>query len=114
MVLFITIDKFDSNPMLVNINKLKLYKIIENQTLQLVLVKLSDLVTDEFVQTKELNSLFVELEGFQVVEFELVCNYLTLGHIKSIDVIVHHYFITTNCYEPATNKWRITRQDKFY
>jgi len=71
-ILFITIDKFDPNPVLVNINKLKPYMFIENKTLQHVLVKPSDLVSDKLVQTKELDSLLVELEGFQLVKFEPV------------------------------------------
>jgi hypothetical protein len=33
MVLLVTIDKFDPNPMLVNVNKLKPYKFIEDRTL---------------------------------------------------------------------------------
>jgi hypothetical protein len=36
------IDKFDVSLVLVNINKLKLYKFMEDQTLQLVLIKLND------------------------------------------------------------------------
>jgi hypothetical protein len=39
--------------MLVNINKLKPYKFIENKTLQLILVKPSDLVIIEPVQTNK-------------------------------------------------------------
>ncbi len=72
--------------MVVNMNKLKLYKFIKDRTLQLVLVKVkpSDLVIDEPIQTKELDSQPIELEDFQLVEFEPVC-------IKRIDVVVHHY-----------------------
>jgi hypothetical protein len=36
------IDKFDRNLLLVNINKLKPYRFVEDQTLQLVLAKFSD------------------------------------------------------------------------
>jgi hypothetical protein len=43
-MLFVTIDKFDLNPTMVNINKLKLYKFVEDQTLQFDLVKLNDLL----------------------------------------------------------------------
>jgi hypothetical protein len=64
--------------MLVNINKLKPYKFIEDWTLQVVLVKPSEMVIDELVQTKEPNSLSIESQGFQLVEFEPICNYLTL------------------------------------
>jgi len=63
-ILFITIDKFDPNPVLININKLKPFRFIEDRTLQLVLVKPSDLVTDEPIQTKEPYSLPFELKGF--------------------------------------------------
>jgi uncharacterized protein YfbU (UPF0304 family) len=76
------IDKFDPNPMFVNLNKLKPYRFIEDKTLQLVLVKLSDLVIDELVQTRQPNSLSVEFKGFQLEEFELVNNHLTFGSIK--------------------------------
>jgi hypothetical protein len=68
--------------MLVNINKLKPYRFIKDQILQLVLVKPSEVVIDVLVQAKELDSLLVELEGFQLVKFEPICNYLTLNHIK--------------------------------
>jgi hypothetical protein len=49
---------------LININKLKPFRFIEDRTLQLVLVKPSDLVTDEPIQTKEPDSLPFELKGF--------------------------------------------------
>jgi hypothetical protein len=68
---------------LVNINKLKPYKFIEDITLQLVLIKPSDLVIDEHVQTKE-------LEYFQPIEFEPV-NHLIHGNIKIIYVLVDYY-----------------------
>jgi hypothetical protein len=77
--------------MLVNINKLKPYRFIEDKTLQLILVKPGDLVIDELVQTKEPISLSIELEDFQLVRFQPVSNHLTLGSIKAIDVLVHHY-----------------------
>jgi len=90
-VLVVTIDKFDPNPMLVNINKLKPYKFIEDKTLQVVLVKPNDLLMDEPIQTRELEPLLVELENFQHVEFEPICNYLTHANIKGTYVLVHHY-----------------------
>jgi hypothetical protein len=40
---------------LVNINKLKPYRFIENRTLQPILVKPSDLVIDELVQTMSMS-----------------------------------------------------------
>jgi hypothetical protein len=87
-ILFIIIDKFDLNPVLVNINKLKPYKFIKDKFLQLILVKPSDLVTNEPIQTGELDSLLFKPKSFQHVEFEPVCNYLTSGHTKGTYVHV--------------------------
>jgi hypothetical protein len=43
-VLLMTIDKFDLNPILIDINKLKPYRFVKEHTLQLVLVKPNDLL----------------------------------------------------------------------
>jgi hypothetical protein len=59
-------DGLDPNLVLVNINKLKSYRFIEDRTLQPVLVEPSDLVTDELVQTKKPNALYVEPKGFDL------------------------------------------------
>ncbi len=91
IVLLVTIDKFDLNIMLVNINKLKPYRFIKEKNLQLVLAKLGDLVTNKLVQTKELVPLMVEPKDFQLVGFEPVSNHLTPGNIKTTYVLVHHY-----------------------
>jgi hypothetical protein len=37
-----TIDKFDPNPILVNINKMKPYRFVEDHTLQPIIAKPSD------------------------------------------------------------------------
>jgi hypothetical protein len=58
---------------------------IEDITLQHVLAKPSDLVTNEPIQTNELEPLHVELEDLQLVEFEPVNNHLTNGNIKGTD-----------------------------
>jgi hypothetical protein len=81
--------------MLVN-NKLKPYKSIEDKTLQAILVKPSDLVTNELVQTRELEPLPIEPKEFQHVKFELVCNYLTLSNIKRTYVHVQDNDVTSN------------------
>jgi hypothetical protein len=86
-----TIDEFDHNPILVNINKLKPYRFIKDKALQHVLIKPSDLVVGEHVQTKELEPLPVEYEDLQPTKFESINNYLTHGNIIGIDVHVHHY-----------------------
>ncbi len=49
------------------------------------------MITNELVQTKELEPLLVELEDLQHVEFEPVNNYLTHGNIIGIDVHVRYY-----------------------
>jgi hypothetical protein len=90
-ILLVTIDKFDLNLVLVNINKLKPYRFIKEKTLQLVLVKLGDLVIDELVQAKELVPLPIEPKDFQLIEFELVSNHSTLNNIETTYVLVLHY-----------------------
>jgi hypothetical protein len=54
-----TIDKFP-NPILVNINKLKPYRFMENDTFQLVLVKLNDFLSKEPVGITYSSNLFIE------------------------------------------------------
>jgi len=88
-ILFITIDKFDSNLVPININNLKPYKFIQDRTLQPILANLSDLVIDEYVQTKELEPLLIENANFEHVEFEPVNNYLIDGNIIGTDVPIH-------------------------
>jgi hypothetical protein len=51
-ILLITIDKFDPNLVLVNINMLKPYMFIEDKTFQPLLFKPNDLVIDKPIQTK--------------------------------------------------------------
>ncbi len=70
---------------------MKPYKFIEDKNLQLVLTTLIDLVTNKPIQTKEHGPLLVELENFQLIEFELVNNHLTRGKIKWTNVLVHYY-----------------------
>lgn len=82
-VLFVTIDKFDPNLVLVNITKSKPYTFIENRTLQLVLAKPNDLAIDEPIQIEEPEPLLVEYENLQPVGFEH-------GNIIT-NVLVHYY-----------------------
>ncbi len=84
IVLLVTIDKFDPNPILVN-------KFIEDKILQLVLVNLSDLVVDEPIQIEEPKPLLVENAKFEPVKFEPINNYSTHGGIIGIDVFFHYY-----------------------
>ncbi len=55
------------------------------------MVKPSNLVIDELIQTKELVPLLVEHEDFQLVGFKPISNHLTPGIIKVTDVLGHHY-----------------------
>jgi len=52
MVLLFTINKFDFNPVLVNINKLKPYRFIEDRTLQLVFDVLPSSLIDSNVNLR--------------------------------------------------------------
>jgi hypothetical protein len=55
------------------------------------LVKPSDLVTNEPIQTKKPTPLSIEPQDFQPIGFEPINNHLTLGNIKTTNVFVHHY-----------------------
>ncbi len=46
-----TIDKFDPNLVMANINKLKNYRFVEDHTLQIVLAKPSDFLPEERIET---------------------------------------------------------------
>ncbi len=50
-----------------------------------MLTILSDFVTNELVQTKELEALHVEPEDLQSVEFEPINNHLTHENIKGVN-----------------------------
>ncbi len=50
-VLLVTIGKFDPNLVLVNINKLKPYRFVEDRTFQPILAKPSDLLPIKSVET---------------------------------------------------------------
>jgi hypothetical protein len=56
--MLVTINKFDPNLVLININKLKPYRFIEDQTLQLILVKCSDFLSEEPIDVKYFDNLF--------------------------------------------------------
>jgi len=91
IVLLVTINKFDTNLVFVNINKLKPHMFIEDIILQPILTNLSDLVVDEHVQIKELEPLLVENANFEPIKFELVNNYSTYGNITGTNVPIHYY-----------------------
>ncbi len=58
-----TIDKFDLNLVLVNINKLKPYRFVEDQTLQLDLIKSNDLLLEKSIDTSNYGNLFIKGTG---------------------------------------------------
>ncbi len=76
--------------MFININKLKPYRFIEDRILQLILAKISDLVTNKPIQTKELEPLPIQPEIFQLIEFEPINNLLVHGSIKGTNVLVQY------------------------
>ncbi len=53
------IDKFDPNPILVNINKLKPYRFVEGHTFQLVLAKPNDFLSKESMEATHFGNLFI-------------------------------------------------------
>ncbi len=55
-----TIEKFDPNPIMVNINKLKPYRYVEDHIFQLVLAKLSDFLLEELVEVTHFGNLFIK------------------------------------------------------
>jgi hypothetical protein len=55
--LLVTIDKFDPNLVLININKLKPYRFIEDQTLQPILAKPNDFLSEEPMDVKYFDNL---------------------------------------------------------
>jgi len=56
----VTIDKFDLNLVLVNMNKLKPYKFVGDQTFQRVLIKPNDFLPKELVETNHSSNPFIE------------------------------------------------------
>jgi hypothetical protein len=72
MVLLVIIDKFDPNPVLVNMNKLKPYKFVDDNTLQPIVVKPSDMTTKVLVENETPELLLVEKEISQHVFSKLL------------------------------------------
>jgi hypothetical protein len=56
----VIINKFDPNPILVNINKLKPYRFVEDHTFQPILVKPSDFLLEESMEATHFDNLFNE------------------------------------------------------
>jgi hypothetical protein len=56
--MFITINKFDPNLVLVDTNKLKPYRFIEDQTLQPILVEPNDFLLEEPLEVKYFDNMF--------------------------------------------------------
>lgn len=57
-MLLVTINKFDLNIVLVNINKLKPYQFVEDNTLQPILAKASDLLLEEPIEIGRPHNMF--------------------------------------------------------
>ncbi len=59
-ILLTTIDKFDPNPILANINKLKSYRFVEDHTFQPILTKPSDFLSKEPMEATHFDNLFIK------------------------------------------------------
>jgi hypothetical protein len=60
IVLLVTINKFDHNPILVNINKLKPYRFMEDQTLQFVLTNPNDFLLEKPMKVTHFDNTFTK------------------------------------------------------
>lgn len=85
-------DKFNLNPILININKLKPYKFINDNTLQLVFAKPTDLTIEIPIQNEIPKPWHVENDIFEPIVFELVANDSIDGPITTNNVPIcnHH------------------------
>jgi hypothetical protein len=90
-----TIDKFDPNPILVNINKLKIYRFVEDHTFQHVLAKHSDLISEGPVETIYFGNMFIE----ELTEINPYDNLFVEGLVK----FHTRGLITINLIEKKTN-----------
>ncbi len=55
-----TINKFDLNLILVNINKLKPYRFVEDQTFQPILAKPNDFLLEEPLEATHSDNMFIK------------------------------------------------------
>ncbi len=60
IILSVTIDKFYFNLVLVNINKLKLYRFVEDQTLQSNLIKFNNLLLKKSIDINNYGNMFIK------------------------------------------------------
>ncbi len=81
-MILVTIDKFDPNPILVNINKLKPYTFLKDHTFQPILVKPNVLLLEEPVETNHYGNLFTK-ESVETNHF---------GNLFVEDLIGTHHF----------------------
>jgi hypothetical protein len=59
-ILLLTIDKFDLSLILVNINKLKPYRFVEDNKFQAILFKPSDFLWKEPMEATHFDNLFIK------------------------------------------------------
>ncbi len=70
---------------------MKLYRFIEDRTLELVLIKLSDLTTEKPIQIKTFEPLIVEMDIFEPIVVEPINDNSTNGNITRNNVAVHYH-----------------------
>jgi len=59
-MLLVTIENFDPNPKLININKLKSYRFVKDHTFQPIMVKPSDLLLEKPIETNHFGNFFIK------------------------------------------------------
>jgi len=101
IVILVTINKFNPNLVLVNINKLTPYRFIEDKTLHLVLAKPNDLITKKPFQINFFEPLLVENDIFEPIVFELVNDNLTNGKLL-LETMYLFIIITTYLFSLMT------------
>jgi hypothetical protein len=85
--ILLIIDKFDPNLILVLINKLKPYRFVEDHTFQLILIKPSDILLEELVETNHSNNIFIE-EPIEVTCFDNLFNEKLVETNHSSDLFI--------------------------
>ncbi len=82
----VTIDKFDPNSTLVNINKLKPYRFVEDQTFQTLLTKSNDLLLENLTKTNNYDNLFIKKLVILDIPSNLVTKKLVKTHSRGLPV----------------------------
>jgi hypothetical protein len=77
-MLLVTIDKFNPNPILVNINKLKPYRFIEDHIFQPILTKPSDFLLEKPMEVTHSSKVFTK-QQVEVTHYDNLFNEKPVG-----------------------------------